>query len=243
MNQSPICECEDLRKQHSANFTLCIESLTLNAGDVLCLVGPTGSGKSTLLRLLSGLDRPTSGSLSLLGQPIWSNALTLELQRQVVVVPQKPLLLADSVRYNVEFGLRVRGDRDARVRSDAMLAKFGLSRFANQPARTLSGGQMQLVAIARALVLEPSVLLLDEPTAHLDPAHVALVEQVVLDEWRRTGMSLAWATHNLFQARRVATRVGLMLEGRMIEITSTEQFFASPRDVRTSHFVQGKMVY
>ncbi|NOX52856.1 MAG: phosphate ABC transporter ATP-binding protein, partial [Planctomycetes bacterium] len=101
----------------------------------------------------------------------------------------------------------------------------------------------QLVALARALVLEPDLLLLDEPTANLDPAHVALVEEAIAEDHQRRGTTVVWATHNLFQARRVAERVGLLLNGQLIEVASTQTFFDAPSDPRTADFVQGKMVY
>ncbi|MCH8147419.1 MAG: ATP-binding cassette domain-containing protein, partial [Planctomycetes bacterium] len=107
----------------------------------------------------------------------------------------------------------------------------------------LSGGQTQLVCLARALVASPDVLLLDEPTANLDPAHVALVEETIREVQRQRGLTVVWATHNLFQVRRVADRVALMLDGQLVEVAATEPFFESPKDSRTADFVQGKMVY
>jgi tungstate transport system ATP-binding protein len=107
----------------------------------------------------------------------------------------------------------------------------------------LSGGQTQLVALARALAVEPDVLLLDEPTAHLDPARVALVEEAVGDFQRRGQATVVWATHNLFQARRVAHRVTLLLDGRVVEVAPTQTFFEAPSDPRTAAFVRGKMIY
>ena len=102
---------------------------------------------------------------------------------------------------------------------------------------------MQLVALGRALVTEPDVLLLDEPTANLDPAHVALVEQIILDVQGERKLTIVWATHHLFQARRVAHRVALLLNGQVIEVTSTHDFYERPTDPRTAAFVHGKMVY
>src|SRR5262249_54751712 len=125
----------------------------------------------------------------------------------------------------------------------AARAGRGLGPRADRPARGLSGGEVQLVALARALALEPEVLLLDEPTAHLDPARVALVEEVLGEYQRLRHSTLVWATHNLFQARRVAHRGALLLEGRLIECGPTQTFFEGPFDPRTAAFVQGQMVY
>jgi len=205
-------------------------------------VAPTGAGTSTLLRLLSGFDPPSSGRLTLHGHRTENGDVPLEALRRVASVYQRPLLLAESVRYNVEYGLRVRGVRSTSERSDPILERFGLSRLAAQDARTLSGGQLQLVALGRALVVEPDVLLLDEPTANLDPANVALVEGVVQERQKQSGMTVVWATHNLFQARRVASRVGLLLNGALIEVVESSTFFDRPSDERTAQFVQGKMV-
>jgi tungstate transport system ATP-binding protein len=240
MNRPLVYDLGDVRKRLGDSFTLEIDTLAVLPGETLCLVGPTGAGKSTLLRLLSGLEMPTSGRIALQGQAIERGDAPLESLRRVTTVHQRPLLLSESVRYNVEYGLRVRG---VRSRSDPILERLGLSRLANQDARTLSGGQIQLVAIARALVVEPEVVLLDEPTAHLDPANVALVEDLVREQKERLGMTVVWATHNLFQARRMASRVGLLLNGRLVEVADTKTFFDGPADERTADFVQGKMVY
>jgi len=124
-----------------------------------------------------------------------------------------------------------------------MLERLGLGALGGRGARTLSGGEAQLVALARALVLGAEVLLLDEPTAHLDPARVALVEEAVRDTQRRRGDTVVWATHNLFQARRVADRVALLLEGRLVEVAPAEAFFTGPSDPRTAAFVRGEMIY
>jgi tungstate transport system ATP-binding protein len=153
------------------------------------------------------------------------------------------MLLSRSVRANIEYGLRVRGVGQAREQVEELLDLMSMAPLADQDARTLSGGQMQLVGLARALVVNPRVLLLDEPTAHLDPASVALVESLIQRQQQRTAMTVIWATHHLFQARRVASRVALMLNGQLVEIAPTAEFFDLPSDERTSAFVQGKMVY
>ena len=241
---SPVTyELRAVCQRVSDSFSLEIDSLTIHSGETLCLVGPTGAGKSTLLRLLTGLVVPSSGSIAFQGQPLELGHVPLPSVRRIATAHQSPLLLSETVRTNVEFGLRVRGVTHVRERADRILESLGLHSIAQQDARTLSGGQRQLVAIARALVIEPEVLLLDEPTSHLDPANVARVESLIQKQKQHTGMTLVWVTHNLFQARRMATRVGLVLSGRVVEVASTEEFFDRPADERTSAFIHGKMVY
>jgi tungstate transport system ATP-binding protein len=243
MNLPPVFALTDVGKRQGDAFTLEIGALAVRPRETLCLVGPTGAGKSTLLRLLGGLERPTSGQLLWHGRPIGDDLVSLESLRRIATVHQNPLLLSATVRYNVEYGLKVRGLRRPRDRCEAVLKSLGLIRLADQDSRTLSGGQAQLVAIARALVVEPEVLLLDEPTAHLDPATVALVEGLIHEQRQRIGMTVVWATHNLFQARRMACRVGLLLNGQLIEVADTKTFFERPNDPRAADFVAGRMVY
>ena len=243
MNRPPVYDLDAVCKRQSDSFTLDVGKLGITSGETLCLVGPTGAGKSTLLRLLSGLEIPSSGRITLLGRCNELNDVPVESLRRLATVHQRPLMLSESVRYNIEYGLHVRGVKSAHHRSDPMLERLGLSPLVKQDARTLSGGQLQLLAIGRALVVEPEVLLLDEPTAHLDPANVALVEDVIREQKQRLGMTVVWATHNLFQARRMASRIALLLSGRLIEVADRGIFFDSPSDERTADFVQGKMVY
>jgi tungstate transport system ATP-binding protein len=243
MSAACVYRLEALAKSHGPREVLRIDRLDIQGGQVLGLVGPTGAGKSTLLRLLAGVELPTSGALAFAGQPFGEQELPLDVRRRITLVFQRPLLLAGTVRDNVEYGLRLRGVDHRPQRTDTVLEQLGLAGLETRSARTLSGGETQLVALARALVVEPEVLLLDEPTANLDPARVALVETVVKDVHRQRGTTIIMATHNLFQARRVASRVVLLLDGRMIEDAPTEQFFNAPSDPRTAAFVRGDMVY
>jgi tungstate transport system ATP-binding protein len=169
--------------------------------------------------------------------------MPLELRRRVTTVFQRPILLNRSVRDNVEYGLRLRGRRNGRQLVEATLERVGLGELAAQRARTLSGGEAQRVALARAMVLRPDVLLLDEPTANLDPYNVGLIEEIVRDLNREWGTTIVLVTHNIFQARRLADRVALLLEGQMVEMADVGSFFKSPRDPRAAAFVRGDMVY
>jgi len=227
----------------SPAFELRIGELNVPRGQVFALLGPTGSGKSTLLRMLAGLEPPTAGEINWHRGPLYASGGLAAIRQAATLVFQRPLPIRGSVRTNVEYGLRIRGSAELGDRVTEVLSQLHLDRVAGQSAASLSGGQLQLVAIARALVLRPDMLLLDEPTAHLDPAHVALVEQAVLQDQRERGTTVIWATHNLFQARRVANHVGLMLDGQLVEQQPTESFFEAPRDPRTGDFVAGKMVY
>ncbi len=236
-----IYRIEHLRKEYNARVVVDIERLEVRAGEILALVGPSGAGKSTLLRLLNFLETPTSGKIFFQGQPV-NGTLALDTRRQVTTVFQRPILLRASVRENVAYGPGLRGKPgDGRV--DEMLARVGLSDLANAPAHKLSGGEMQRVALARALVIEPRVLLLDEPTANLDPYNVGLIEDIVREHNRARGTSIVLVTHNVFQAKRLAHRVGLMLSGKIIEVQDNPVFFGSPSDPRTAAFVRGEMVY
>ena len=240
MNDAAFCLNRVCRRL-GERFRLSIDDFTVRRGEVFALLGPTGAGKTTLMRLLTGLEYPDEGVIQFNGAPL-DRGSSLSLLRDITMVHQRPILLTGSVETNVAFGLRARRRAlDSKVKD--VLSRLELGRLAQHDARTLSGGQIQLVALARALVLEPEILLLDEPTANLDPAYVALVENVIGETQALRGMTVVWATHNLFQARRVSQRVTLLLDGRVIEVAENTTFFASPNDSRTAAFIQGKMVY
>ncbi len=254
-SEAAVYRLRNVERKRSDDFRLDVDDLTIDRGEVLCLVGPTGAGKTTLLSVLSGLVPIDGGRLWIAGHASHEGPLPLAKQRTIAAVTQRPLPLLGTVRRNVECGLRWRGDgeRDgecderngARIEElvDDVLARFRLRDIAKRSAKRLSGGQLQLVALARALVLRPDVLLLDEPTAALDPARVALVESLLADERSRRPMTVVWATHHLFQARRVADRVMLLLDGRNVETQATESFFETPSEARTAAFVRGEMIY
>jgi len=239
-----IYRLQDVRKVYAGRPVVQVNHLGIKRGEVFALVGPSGAGKSTLLRLLNFLEPPSSGIIRFLdaefhaGQPV-----PLAYRRRVTTVFQRPILLNRSVRANVAYGLRLRGLRDPDGRVEAALAQVGLADRARQRARTLSGGEAQRVALARAIVLRPDVLLLDEPTANLDPYNVGLIEQIVTDLNRTRGTTIVLVTHNVFQARRLAHRAALMLDGRIVEVADVGTFFQSPQDPRTAAFVRGEMVY
>ncbi len=235
---------EELTKVYRGRQVLGIERLDVRPGEILAIVGPSGSGKSTLLRLLNFLEPPTAGRVVYRGEQFDpQREISLETRRTVTTVSQRPLLLNRSVRANVEFGLRLRGRRDQEGEVRAALEKVGLAALERQDARTLSGGEAQRVALARAMVIRPNVLLLDEPTANLDPYNVGVIEQAVRQLNAEQGTTAVLVTHNVFQAHRLAHRVVFMLEGKIVEVADTQTFFERPADPRTAAFVRGEMVY
>ncbi|MFZ5918075.1 MAG: phosphate ABC transporter ATP-binding protein [Chloroflexota bacterium] len=239
-----VYRLQNVSKTYEGRRVLQVEHLKVERGEVLALVGPSGAGKSTLLRLLNFLEPPSSGRIRFLDVEFGaSQPMPLPYRRRVTTVFQRPILLNRSVQANVGYGLGLRGRRDADGEIESALEQVGLAGLARQRARTLSGGEAQRVALARAIVLRPDVLLLDEPTANLDPYNVGLIEEIVTRLNRERGTTLVLVTHNVFQARRLARRVALMLEGQIVEVGDIEAFFESPQDPRTAAFVRGEMVY
>jgi tungstate transport system ATP-binding protein len=239
-----VYRLQNVSKEYSGRRVLQVENLKIQRGEVFALVGPSGAGKSTLLRLLNFLEAPSSGRIRFLDVEFSdTQPMPLKYCRRVTTVFQRPILLNRSVHANVEYGLRLRGLRDTEGKIKEALEQVSLRHLVRQRARTLSGGEAQRVALARAMVLGPHVLLLDEPTANLDPYNVGLIEEIVTDLNRAQGTTIVLVTHNVFQAKRLAHRVALMLEGQIVELASVEDFFESPQDPRTAAFVRGEMVY
>ena len=246
MLPDPIYQLKDLTQIYDGRVVLQIDALEIYAGEILALVGPSGAGKSTLLRLLNFLEQPTAGQLLFEGASVSNgSAPSLETRRKVTTVFQHPALLNRSVEENVAFGLKLRqkSSRAAAPLAAQTLQRVGLDSLAKAPARTLSGGEAQRVALARALVMQPKVLLLDEPTANLDPYNVKLIEEIIRQANQAQGLSVALVTHNVFQAKRLAHRTAFLLDGRLIEVNDTPTFFNNPQDPRTAAFARGDMVY
>lgn len=199
-----------------------LESVDLDVleGEVTALVGPSGSGKSTLLRLLNRLMEPEAGTIEYRGRPI-GDYQVLSLRREAVMVPQDGTVFPGSVADNVAYASRIHGWAPIGV-EDAIMAA-GLDRsFLMRDAERLSGGERKRVALARALALEPRVLLLDEPTAGVDPRSSAVIEESVL-RLKEGGTTVVWVTHDVEQAKRVSDRVANLKAGKVV--TSTEGDF------------------
>ncbi len=209
--------------------------LTLRAGAITVLMGPNGAGKSLLLRLLHGMIAPTAGTVRWAGR-----APDEAVRKRQAMVFQRPVLLRRSVAANIDFALGLRGGGSPGARA-AMLDHVGLADYANRPARLLSGGEQQRLALARALVLEPEVLFLDEPTASLDPASVQMIETIV-GEAHAAGTKIVFVTHDVGQARRLADEVVFIHRGRVCEHARAARFFDRPASREAGDYLAGRIV-
>ena len=209
--------------------------LRLRPGPVTVVMGPNGAGKSLLLRLLHGLIQPTSGNITWGGQ-----ALDDDIRRRQAMVFQRPVLLRRSVAANIDFVLGLRGKATAGRRAD-ILELVGLSDRARQPARLLSGGEQQRLALARALALAPDVLFLDEPTASLDPASVQWIEEIVRTAQDR-GTKIIFVTHDIGQARRLGDEIVFVHRGRVLEHTPAKRFFEAPASDEARDYLNGRII-
>lgn len=238
-----VYEVQGLQKSYNGRVVLDVDRLAIARGEVLALVGPSGAGKSTLLRLLAFLEQPSAGQLRYDGRVTDDEWPGLAQRRTVTMVFQHPQLLRRSVFDNVAYGLRLRRKEFDPADVNAVIRQMGLVHLSSARANTLSGGEMQRVALARALVLKPEVLLLDEPTANLDPYNINLIEEMVQLAATEKDTTVVVVTHNVFQAQRLSDRVGLLLEGKLVEVSDTESFFNNPQREETSAFVRGEIVY
>lgn len=245
-NNQPVVELKDLSKRYGDKEVLSVDYMEIAKGCITCIIGPSGAGKSTLLRLMNLLEEPTDGEIAVFGRKLTVDyAARLALQQRMVMVFQKPVLLDVSVYDNIAYGLHARKfpKREIEFRVKDMLEKIGMSGQARQRAKTLSGGEAQRVAFARASVLRPELLLLDEATANLDPANVQLLEGMTRTLQQEYGTTVVMVTHNLFQARRLADEAVFLYQGRLIETGLAERFFAEPEMEETKAFIEGKMIY
>ena len=231
-----LIEIRDLLVQREKKTVLEIEHLSVEAGEVLAIVGPNGAGKSTLFLTLARLLKVARGTIHFDGH---SSLNTLEYRRRIALVLQEPLLMDASVKDNAAIGLKFRRISKAEIerRVSRWLERLGVAHLADRPARKLSGGEAQRVSLARAFVLQPELLLLDEPFTALDaPTRLRLLEdlQSVLAE---TSTTTIFITHDLQEASKLATRMAVMLNGQIHQVGEPREVFAHPIDARVAEFL------
>lgn len=234
-------ELDRVSFRHQGQNLLQLPSLRLGIAGRTIIMGPNGAGKSLLMRLCHGLLQPSTGTIRWLGRP---NASKHELRRRQAMVFQRPVMLRRSAEANVVYALAVQGlsRRESRRRAGEALEHMGLSALAQRPARVLSGGEQQRLALARAWALRPDVLFLDEPTSALDPAATKAVEDAV-QIFSQSGTRIVMSTHDLGQARRLADEVIFLCKGKLLEQTPAEQFFNAPNSEEAAAFIRGELVW
>lgn len=235
-----LVEIKDLRVRHGSKFTLSIEALSIRRQETLTLIGPNGSGKSTLLRTLSLLEPPDSGQVWFDGEPVGAGQRQrLQLRRRMAAVLQEPLLCRTTVAKNVAMGLGFRGLPKAQVRDRVRhwLERLRIDHLEDRSAQSLSGGEAQRTSIARAMVLDPELLLLDEPFSALDPPtrHTLIEEfQDILAETRTTTV---FATHDRGEALALAHQIAVIQAGRIAQRGDAEDVFTRPSSEEVARFV------
>ncbi len=215
-------------------------SFDVQRGEVFAVIGPTGAGKTTLLRIIDLLERPTSGAVYIDGlDTSASEKVRLDIRRRIGVVFQKPIVFNASVYDNVAYGLKIRGEEKASLHQKvkSALEMVDLSGYEDRRARTLSGGEVQRVALARAIVIEPEILLLDEPSANLDPVSTAHVEEVISRIIRELNTTVVMATHDMSQGQRLADRIGVLMDGQILQAGEPREVFNYPTSRKIAEFV------
>lgn len=219
-----------------------LDDITFSAegGKIIVLIGVNGAGKTTLLRILAGLEKPDRGHIILNNKKMTPG----ELCRATTLVFQKTAMFNRSTYDNLAFGLKIRGEKDFAIKEKIIqaLGMVGLKGFERRKAKRISGGEQQRISLARAFLLETQILLLDEPTANLDPNSATIIERAIMD--RKKGNSIIIiATHNLSQAKRLGDEIIHMYNGKIIERANPKQFFDNPENELTRKFISGELEF
>ncbi len=216
-----------------------IEDWSINRGNLWGIIGSNGAGKSTLAKIVGRLEDSTSGEINYDGKPY-----TPLVQKEMTVVFQKPYLLRTSVWENIAYPLKIRGYQSIEIEKivNNILLQMGIHKIKHQKSWTLSGGEAQKVALARALVFKPKLLILDEPTANIDPSAVAVMEKMIRRANEEDHTTVLMVTHSLQQAKRLCKEIAFMHKGKMVESGPTEHILYHPSSILTRRFIQGELL-
>jgi tungstate transport system ATP-binding protein len=235
-----LIETEKLGKRYEEKEIISDVTFRVEKGEIFGLIGPSGAGKSTLLRILDLLEEQTEGSLSLMGETVSQNpSERLKLRLRMAMLLQKPVVFNTSVEGNIALGLKFRKVNKAEIARKVReaLNAIGLTGYGTRKAITLSGGEAQRVALARAMVTEPEILYLDEPTANLDPPSTEKIEQLVVQMNRELGTTVILSTHDMLQGQRLAKRIGVIMNGKLLQTGTTRKIFHQPQSPQIARFV------
>ena len=241
VNENALIQVQDLKKSFGTQVVLDGITTEIDQGEVVAIIGPSGCGKSTFLRSLNLLEEPTSGTILFEGTDITDKSVDINKMRQKIgmVFQQFNLFPNYTIQNNITLApvkLGLMTQQEAEKKAKELLERVGLPERANDYPSQLSGGQKQRIAIARALAMNPDVMLFDEPTSALDPEMVGEVLEL-MRELARDGMTMVVVTHEMGFAREVANRVLFIDEGKIQEENTPEEFFANPKNPRLREFL------
>jgi tungstate transport system ATP-binding protein len=233
-------QLKNVRKSYGSIKALEDINLEVVGGKTITLIGTNGAGKTTLLRVIAGLEERDKGNILIDGKDINGK----KLRQIATLVFQKTVMFNRSVYGNLAYGLKIRGKKDNEIKEkiDRELHAVGLRNFEKRRARKTSGGEQQRIALARAFLLDPKILLLDEPTANLDPNNATMIERAITSR-KREDTIIVMATHNLAQAKRLADEIIHIYNGRIVERSGPDEFFNNPRSEITRKFINGELEY
>lgn len=225
---------KNLKKVYKNKTVLNINTLCLKEGRIYGIIGPNGAGKSTMLRIMAGLEEATTGK-------VFYNEKELDntVIRKVTYMSQSPYLLRESVLNNISYPLKIRKQRKKVIDEKVIniMREFNVFDLKNQLATSLSGGESQKVALARALVFKPELLLLDEPTANIDPNSIEIIEKAIIKRNKEKNMTTIIITHNIGQAKRLCDELIFIKDGLLIEHEKTDQILFNPKNNDTKRFL------
>ena len=228
---------QNLTRTYEEKVALDISDLQISSGAFIGIIGPNGAGKSTFVKLLAGVDTLSQGRVLYNRKKLHRKS---EVYQKMTLIFQKPYLFRTSVFDNIAYPLKIRGEKPEIIKEkvEKLLVDLGLQDLRDQLGKTLSGGESQKVALARALVFEPELLLLDEPTANIDPQSIMVMERVLRDFYEKNRPTIIMVTHNIQQAKRLSKEVLFIDEGRLMERGPTVTVLEHPKEARTKKFIQ-----
>lgn len=239
-----MIEIYNLKKNFENNTVIDIPYLKIKKGKITAIIGPSGSGKSTLMALINGLAKPSEGKIIIEGEEFSVNKDYSEyIRKQMTMVFQEPVMFKETLEKNIEYGLKLRGVKDIKNKIFNISELLGIQDKLKQRAPTLSGGEASRASLARAMVFEPKLLILDEPTSNLDPQNVAVIEAALKNMQKVLANTIIVVTHNMFQAKRIADEAVFLLDGKVVEFGAVNEIFENPSDIRTARFISGDMIY